>query len=78
MGRTKDEINELPSINYRNNASFILGNLLENRLRQIKMVIGRVTPATRRAEIGGSDHNGARKAPLWVIHTLDFITCTTA
>jgi len=37
------------------------------------MVIGRVTPSTRGAEISGSDYNGAREAPLWVICTFDLV-----
>lgn len=51
---------KLPSVNYRYNPSLILSNVLENRLRKIKMVLGRVTPTTRWTEIGGCDYNGAR------------------
>ncbi|KAI7731556.1 hypothetical protein M8C21_022312, partial [Ambrosia artemisiifolia] len=29
-----------------NNASFVLSHLLEHRLREIKMVLGRITPAS--------------------------------
>ena len=68
----------LPSVNYGNNTSSVLGNVLENRLREIKVVIRRVTPASWRAEVSGCDHNGARQAPLWVIDTPELIACTTA
>jgi hypothetical protein len=63
-----------------------LGNVLEDRLGEIKMVLRRITPApcivrqgiVRRAEIGGGDHNGARQAPFGVIHAPDLIARSTA
>lgn len=57
----------LPSVDYRNNTSSILGNVLEDRLREIKVVVRRITPASRRAKVSGSDNDGATQAPLRVI-----------
>ena len=76
----------LPSVCHRHYSSFILGNAQEHRLREIKVVQRRVAPATCiagqgivwRAEVGGSDHNGAREAPPVVIHTPDLIARATA
>lgn len=59
----------LPSVTYWDNTSSVLGNVLEDWLREIKVMVGRVTPASWWAEISGSDNNGAREAPLWIIHT---------
>lgn len=75
----------LPSVRNRHNSSFVLSNVLEDRLRKVKVVLRRVAPASSivrqgivwRAEISGCDHNGARKAPFWVIHTPNFIARTT-
>ena len=52
--------------------------MLEDRLREVKVVLGRVTPASWWAEISGSDHNGARETPLWIIYTPNFKACSTA
>jgi hypothetical protein len=58
-----------------------LGNVLEDRLRKIKVVLGRVapTPCIVResivwwAEIGGCNDNGAWQAPFRVTHALNLI-----
>lgn len=71
-------IDYVPSVNYRNNSSSILCNMLEYRLREVKVLLRRVTPAAWWAKISGSDHNGAREAPLWIIHTPNFKACSTA
>lgn len=50
------------------------------------MLLGRIAPATGivwesiiwRAKICGSNKNGARTAPSWVINTLDLKTSPTA
>ena len=76
----------LPSVSHRHNSSFVLGNVLEDRLREIKVVLGRVAPTpivVRKsivwwAEIGGCNHNGARQAPPGVAHTLNLIARPTA
>lgn len=52
--------------------------MLEDRLREVKVVLRRVTPAAWWAEICGSDHNGARETPLWIICTPNFKACSTA
>jgi len=62
----KNETIKLPSINNGNNTSFILSNVLENRLREIKMVIRRATRTTRWTEISGSNNNGTMEIPFWV------------
>ena len=75
-----------PSISNRYNTSPVLSNVLEHRLREIKMLQGRVAPAPSIigegrvgwAEIGGSDHNGTWQAPLAVIYTPYLITSPTA
>lgn len=61
----------LPSVNYRNNPSSVLGNVLEDRLGEIEVFLGRVTPSSWWAEISGGDHNGASEAPFWIIYTSD-------
>jgi hypothetical protein len=68
----------MPSVNYWDDSSSILGNVLEDRLREIKMLVGRITPASGRAKVSGSDHNGATQAPLRVIHTSDLKTSPAA
>ena len=76
----------IPPVRHRHNSSSELGNVLEDRLREIKVVLRRVTPPpcivrqgiVRRAEIGGGDHNGARQAPFGVIHAPDLIARSTA
>ena len=78
--------NQLPSVSYRYYASSVLSYLLEDRLREIKMLKGRVAPATCIiwegivwwTEIGGSDHNCVWKAPPLVIDTLDLKASPTA
>lgn len=60
---------ELPSVGNRNNARSILSNAQVDRLREIKMVIWRITPTTWWAEICGCDSNGSRQAVLSSIHT---------
>lgn len=75
-----------PSVRNRDDASFVLGNLLEDGLREVKMLLRRVTPAAcvvREgivwwAEISGRDQNGAGQAPSSVIHTLNLIARPTA
>lgn len=60
--------------------------MLEDRLREVKMLLRRVAPAARivgkgivwRAKIGGCDQNGARQAPSGVIYTLNLIARATA
>ena len=71
----------LPSVGHRHNAGLVLGNVLEDRLREVEVVLGRVAPAAGivgegivwRAEIGGGDHNGAGQAPLGVVHTPNLV-----
>ena len=75
-----------PPVSNRNNPSPVLSNVLEDRLREIKVVEGRVAPPPGIvwerivwwAEIGGSDHNGTWQAPLAVTHTPDLIARPTA
>jgi hypothetical protein len=62
------------------------GNVLENGLREIKVLQGRIAPSTvvigkrivGRAEVGSSDNDRAGKAPLRVIVALDFISSSAA
>jgi len=68
----------LPSVDYWDNSGSILGNVLEDRLREIKMMVGRITPAAGRAEVSSGDHNYARQAPLWIIYTSDLKASPTA
>ena len=66
----------IPSISHRHNASSVLGNVLEDRLREVKVVLGRVAPPSSTvwwAEIGGCDQYGTRQAPFGVIHTHNLI-----
>jgi hypothetical protein len=80
------EASDLPSVGHRYNTSTVSGNVLEDRLREIKVVLRRVTPPpcivrqgiVWRAEIGGCDQNGARQAPFGVIHAPDLIARSTA
>lgn len=66
----------LPSIGNRYNPSFVVSYSLENRLGEIKMVAGWIAPAAGiigksvvgRAEVGGGDNDGARQAPLGIVH----------
>lgn len=75
-----------PSVRYRDYPGFVLGNVLENGLREVKMLLGRIAPApcvVREgivwwAEIGGGDQNGAGQAPFGVIHTPNLIARPTA
>jgi hypothetical protein len=52
--------------------------VLEDGLREVKVELGRVTPSPWWAEISGSDYNGAREAPLWIIYTSNFKASPTA
>jgi hypothetical protein len=71
----------IPSVRDRHDSSSVLGNVLEDRLRKIKVVLGRVapTPCIVResivwwAEIGGCNDNGAWQAPFRVTHALNLI-----
>lgn len=53
--------------------------MLKHRLREIKVLLGRVAPAASIigqgivwwTEIGGGDHDARPQAPLWVVHALD-------
>lgn len=75
----------VPSAGDRDNTSSVLSNVLKDWLRKIKVILRRVAPSFNIvwegiiwwAEISGCDHNGARKTPFWVIHTLNLITRTT-
>ena len=76
----------IPSVRNRHNSSSILSNVLEDRLRKVKVMQRRIAPTSCivresivwRAEIGGCDHNGASQAPLTIIHALNLIARTTA
>lgn len=76
----------LPSVSNRHNTSSVLSNVLEDRLREVKVVLRRIAPApsiVRKgivwwAEIGGCDHNGTRQTPFGVIYTSNLIARTTA
>ena len=68
----------IPSVSDRDNPSSVLSNVLEDRLREIKVLLGRITPASWWAEVSGSDDNGAREAPLGIIHTPKLKTGATA
>ena len=75
------ELKKLPSVSHRHNSSSVLSNAQEDRLSKIKVVQGRVAPASCIvgqgvvwwAEVGGSDHDGARQAPPVVIRTPNLI-----
>ncbi len=75
-----------PSVGNRDNPSSVLGNALEDRLREIKVLERRVTPSSSIvregivwwAEIGGSDHNGAWQAPFWVFRAPNLIARSAA
>lgn len=75
-----------PSVSNRHNTSSVLSNVLEDRLREVKVVLRRIAPApsiVRKgivwwAEIGGCDHNGTRQTPFGVIYTSNLIARTTA
>ena len=67
-----------PSVRYRNNTSSVLCNAYEDRLRKIKVFVGRITPAPWWTEVSSSDGNGTREAPLWVINTFNLETGSTA
>lgn len=81
----KDDL-VLPSEGNWNNSSFVLSNLQESRLSKIKVLQGRVAPATiavgecivRRAEVCGSDQYASRETPSWVTVTSHLIARTTA
>lgn len=68
-----------PSKGDRDNASLEMSNLLENRLREVKVPQRRVTPTPSivrqsivwGAEISGCHHNRRRKAPLVVVGAPD-------
>lgn len=74
-----------PSVRDRDNTSFVLGNVLEDRLGEVKVVLWRVTPPpcivwqgiVWGTEISGCDHNGARQAPFGVIRTPNLIARPT-
>lgn len=78
--------NGLPSVGNRHNSCSVLSNVLEDRLREIKVLQWRVAPTSCvvgegivwRAEIGGSDHNGAWQAPFRVTSALNLIARATA
>lgn len=75
-----------PLVSYRDNSSSVLSNVLEHRLREIKMLLRRIAPTAcivgegvvRWAKIGSCDHNGAGQAPFGVINTLNLIARPTA
>lgn len=68
----------VPAVSHGDNSGTILGNVLEDRLRQVEMVVGRVAPAARRAEVSGSDNNSAWNTPLWVVDTAQLKASATA
>lgn len=57
-----------------------MGDLLEDGLGEVEMVLGRIAPASGVvgqcivwwAEVRGSDHDGIWKTPFWVVYALDF------
>lgn len=57
-----------PSIQNRDDSGSVLGYTQENRLREIEVLVGRLAPASRRAEIGGGDGDGPGDAILRGIH----------
>lgn len=68
----------MPSIDDGNDSGFVLGNAEEDGLGEVEVEVGRVTPTSWRAEVGGSDHNGPWEAPLRVIGAPYLETCPTA
>jgi hypothetical protein len=76
----------IPSVRHRHDSSSVLGNVLEDGLRKIEVVLRRVTPTpgiVRKsivwwAEIGGCNHNGARQAPFGVTLALNLVARSTA
>ena len=60
--------------------------MLKDRLREVKVLLGRVAPPTsvirqriiRRAEVRGGDDDSRPEAPLGVIDTLDLKASSTA
>lgn len=75
-----------PSVLNRDDTGPKLGNVLENRLREIKVFQRRIAPSTviigkgivGWAEVSSSDNDRARKAPLLIIIALNFIASSTA
>lgn len=75
-----------PSILNRDYSSFVLSNVLKDRLRKIKVMLRRVAPASSIirqgiiwwAKISSSDKNWTRQAPLVVIYTFDLKAGSTA
>ena len=75
-----------PSVSNRHNSCSVLSNVLEYRLREIKVLKRRVAPASSvvgegivwRAEIGGCDHNGAWQAPCRVTSAPNLVARATA
>lgn len=76
---------DLPSEGNGNNPSFVLCNLQESRLSQIKVLQWRVAPATivirqsivRGAEVCGSNNDASREAPSGVLITSHLIARPT-
>ena len=68
------------------NACPVLGNVLENGLRQIKVLQGMLTPSiiviqkliVGWAEVGSSDNDRVGEEPLLVVIALDFIAISSA
>ncbi|RRT72645.1 hypothetical protein B296_00022740, partial [Ensete ventricosum] len=71
---------------FRNNACFVLRDALENRLREIEVLPGRVAPSAivagesvvGRAEVGRSDYDRPLETPSVITHALDLKTSSTA
>ena len=68
----------IPSVSYWDNPCYVMSNVLEDGLRQVKVLLGRAAPPSRWAEISGGDHNGPWEAPLWIIDAPYLITRSTA
>jgi len=76
----------IPSELNRDNPCSELGNLLEDRLREIKVLLWGIAPPpcivwesiVWWAEVGASDHNGSRETPLPIVHAFDLIARPTA
>ncbi|RWW50549.1 hypothetical protein BHE74_00043166, partial [Ensete ventricosum] len=71
---------------FRNNACFVLRDALENRLREIEVLPGRVAPSAivagesvvGRAEVGRSDYDRPLETPSVITDALDLKTSSTA
>ena len=68
----------VPSVDDGDDSGFVLGNAEKDGLREVEVEVGRVTPAPRRAEIGGRHYNGPRQAPLRVVGAPKLEACTAA